>query len=389
MRPAESRPDFNTLDEVLGEVRAHADRLDETAGFPLEALESLRKGGWLGLLAPIRYGGLGGRVQDVLTVAQRLAREDLSVGLIFVMHSQQLAALAHCASGPAARDLLAHVVGNRQYVASVTTAPTTGSNLLTADSDLTVDNDRLVIDRVAPIVTGVEHADGFLIATRAPQALSETEVCMVYADRQDLDVAVTGDWQPLGMRACRSPGARLRGSVPRTHVLAERQAHRRLITQLFAPMAHLSWSACWLGAAAGAFERTVRYLRSRDGRSRHDVTGELLLSRLGRVRGRLEMVNAHLHHAADVFERYPDQLGSAPAQSMFNALKVTAAEQCSAAVDELVDIVGLKAGYFRGSPVQLERSVRDLRAASLTYSNDRLLVATGRLALLDREVRLA
>jgi alkylation response protein AidB-like acyl-CoA dehydrogenase len=72
---------------------------------------------------------------------------------------------------------------------------------------------------------------------------------------------------------------------------------------------------------------------------------------------------------------------------LLNALKITASEECHAAVQDLVDAVGLRHGYLKDSPTGLERALRDLRSASLNYSNDRLHLADGKLALLDPGVR--
>ncbi|HYU86572.1 MAG TPA: hypothetical protein VEK80_17340, partial [Kribbellaceae bacterium] len=81
---------------------------------------------------------------------------------------------------------------------------------------------------------------------------------------------------------------------------------------------------------------------------------------------------------------------SAPAtQLLINALKVRAADECFAAVHELVELTGMRHGYLVGSTMFLERSFRDLRSASLNYSNDRLMLVNGSLALLDSGARLA
>ena len=78
-----------------------------------------------------------------------------------------------------------------------------------------------------------------------------------------------------------------------------------------------------------------------------------------------------------------------PIQLRLNALKIFSSERSFAVVDELVQLVGLRYGYIRDAPFPLERLFRDLRSASLNYANDRLLLANGALALLDREVTLA
>jgi hypothetical protein len=56
-------------------------------------------------------------------------------------------------------------------------------------------------------------------------------------------------------------------------------------------------------------------------------------------------------------------------------------------VQDLIDLVGMRHGYLRGSDTALERTLRDLQSAPLNYSNDRLHAADGSLVLMDRSVR--
>ena len=77
---------------------------------------------------------------------------------------------------------------------------------------------------------------------------------------------------------------------------------------------------------------------------------------------------------------------SAGFQILVNNVKIMVAEQTFAAVNELMEAAGMQHGYCRGGPIPVERAFRDLRAASLMYGNERLLQASGRLALMDRAV---
>lgn len=98
-------------------------------------------------------------------------------------------------------------------------------------------------------------------------------------------------------------------------------------------------------------------------------------------------MHALLEHTRRTVAEAPDV--SVPRiQLLLNGLKITAAEQCYRAVDDLVDAVGMRHGYLKDSPTRLEQSLRDLRSAALNYSNDRLHLVDGKLALLDSEVRL-
>ncbi|WP_433544639.1 acyl-CoA dehydrogenase family protein (plasmid) [Streptomyces sp. CA-294286] len=374
------------VEEVAEVTAVHARRTDTEAAFPVEALRSLRDTRLLGLLVPTAEGGLGGDLGDVLTATRRLGREDMSLAMIFAMHCQQVAALVQHADGTLREELLPRIGAGGVYLASVTTEAGKGGALLTATAPLEQREGHLLLDRFAPIVTGGAHADGFLVTMRSPDSENEQDVSLVYADRSQLEVASAGGWDPHGMRASHSGALHLRGTVPDHQVVGEHGRFRDVVTHTFGPLAHLGWSAAWLGTAEGALARTVGMLRSPRTRGGACLDSELLLTRLARVRHRLEAVAALLAHTLDTVVH--EDVSRPRVQLLVNGLKVTASEQCHSAVQELVDAVGLRHGYLRDSPVALERALRDLRSASLNFSNDRLLLADGKLTLLDAEVRL-
>jgi acyl-CoA dehydrogenase len=373
---------------VAQAAQAHAKIADQRAEFPCEALAQMRQTGLLGLCVPQAYGGWDGGPAELVQVALELGRADMSVALIFVMHCQQVAVVARHGHPKLRAEVLPAIAHGEIYLASVTTEASGGGNLFASDSPVIAAEGKIAIDRHAPIVTGGEHADGFLITTRAPDAASPTVVDLLYAARDQLSVEVLGGWQPMGMRATASIPLRLRGSVPDWQVIGERGGFPDIAAELFAPLAHLGWAAAWLGTAAGACSATIRYLRSSEGRRRFDAGSELLLSRIAAVRGRLDVVHAVLEAAVRAVSSGRD-LAAPPAQLLLNTLKVVAAEECFQAVHELIDVVGVRHGYLADSPLGLERAFRDLRSAAVNYSNDRLRLASGTLALRDMGVHFA
>ncbi|MGC5346986.1 acyl-CoA dehydrogenase family protein [Streptomyces sp. DT171] len=371
--------------EVAGE---HAERADNEAEFPAEALAEMRRTKLLGLLVPRAHGGLGGTTADMVEASYLLGRTDMSVAMIFAMHCQQVATLVRHGSKLLNQRLLPEIAAGQRYLASVTTDAGNGGQLLGSSDALEANAGELIVDRFAPVVTGGENADGYLITMRAADAASAVETSLVYADRVQLDLETAGDWQSLGMRASHSVPLRLKGRVPAYHTIGEDGGFRSVAVATFAPMAHLGWSASWLGTAAGALSRVLHLLRSPASRARTDLTSALLLTRLSRARQRLDQVHALLTRTLATVTREPD-LSRPSIQLQLNALKISAAEECYRAVDELVDAVGMRHGYLRDSPTRLERALRDLRSAALNYSNDRLHLADGNLVLLDPEVRFA
>ncbi|WP_405782628.1 acyl-CoA dehydrogenase family protein [Streptomyces sp. NBC_00859] len=376
------------LAEVAAVTEEHAARTDRSAEFPAEALAALRSTGLLGLLVPAAHGGLGGTAADLVAAAQAIGRSDMSVGMIFAMHCQQAEAIVRYGSEALRDELLPGIAKGEIYLASVTTEVGKGGHLLSAQAQLTDSDGLLSVDRFAPVVTGGGYADGFLITMRSPDAVAGNEVSLVYAHRSQLDIGGPGEWQPMGMRASHSGSLRLRGTVPAGQVVGGQGGFHEIAAQVFGPLAHLGWSAVWLGTAAGALSRVLRLLRSPAGRERFDLTSELLLTRISRSRQRLETVHALLVRALGVVES-GDDLSVPARQLLLNSLKITAADECHAAVDDLVTALGLRHGYLKDSPTRLESALRDLRSAALNYSNDRLHLADGRLALRDQGVNFA
>lgn len=375
-------------ESVLPVVREHARDIDETAGFPVESMRALRGSGLLGLVVPIEYGGLGGSLRDLSEVAGVLAGACVSTAMIWAMHCQQVAAVVRYASPGLRAELLPRIARGDVYLASVTTERGKGGHLLSAEDALDRRDGRLAIDRDAPIVTGGEYADGFLITMRDfPDAPPEA-VSLVYAPRSALDTTSIGDWNPMGMRGTHSRAMRITGAVDPGNVIGEPGGFRTVAASVFAPVGHVAWAACWLGAARGALSGVLRLIRSPAGRGQFSHESELLRTRIARVRMELDAMAALLAQAVRDVET-ADDIEAIPVQLRLNALKVYTAERSFAAVHTLVELVGLRHGYLRDAPLGLERVFRDLRSASLNFANDRLLLTNGSLALLDQEVHLA
>jgi acyl-CoA dehydrogenase len=378
--------------EAVPLLARHAAEVDEAASFPVESVRGLRDSGLFGLLVPVEHGGLGGDLDDLVAVAQILASGCLSTAMIWAMHCQQVDSVVRFGSPRLCAELLPRIANGGVYIASVTTEAGTGGHLLTAGAALHSSGETIVVERDAPIVTGGAHADGFLITMRDTADASDNKVTLVYADRSQLRLDESSGWNALGMRGTQSIGMRLAGEVPGHHVVGARGEYRTVAVESMIPAAHLGWAACWLGTARAGYADVVSLIRSPRRPKSLDPGSPLVASRLARARADLELIHAYLTRVTDeVLEhRAADRTLDTPeTQIHLNTLKVTAAELTFRVVDTLIQLTGLATGYLRNSAVPLERHFRDLRSASLNFSNDRLLTTNGALALLDRSVRLA
>ena len=389
-----SRPLAVRVEEVAAIAAAEARTLDERAEFPRSSLQAMRERGLLGLLVPERFGGPGADLRTVAAVASAIAGRCLSTGMVFAMHTQQVAALVAGATPSLAERLLPRIARGEVYLASVTSERGKGGHLMSAGQPLVRAGDGYRVVRDAPIVTGVRCADGFLITLRTDPDAPETSVTLVWVDRASAEVDISGTWDPMGMRGTESLAARIVGDVPADHLVGGAGGFRTLALHPLVTVGHVGWAACWLGAARGAFAGVVAMLRSPARRREFGVGESHFGTRLARIRLLLDTASALLSTVLDEVAL----IGTHPAgtepddpalQMHVNGLKVVAAENSFAAVNLMIELLGLRHGYQRAADPPLERIFRDLRSASLNYADDRLLQANGWLAVLDREVRLA
>lgn len=379
------------VEGLVAVIEANASFADEARHFPVESIRALRQTGLLGIIVPPELGGLGGTVSDVVVLTQRLAGACLSTAFIFAMHCQQVAALSRFAGANLSRRLLPAVAAGEVYIASVTTE-STGSSLFSADQPIREGpKDGVVtIHRDAPIVTGGAHADGFLIKMRSDSNGSSSGVVWCYATREQLTVTTGEPWRSLGMRGVENLAISLDGTIPTDQVIASGDAAHRISAEVLAPMAHLGWSAAWLGAAHDVFRSLLQSIR-RGQLPQITVESELARHRLARVRLRLESASCYLHGALrEVETSNRDQLPitDTATQIHLNTLKVLVAEQTYKAANEMIELVGLQTGYYETSPLRLERLLRDLRSASLNYDDTKLMSTIGGQCVLDTNARL-
>jgi acyl-CoA dehydrogenase len=379
------------LAEACPVLQRHAAEADRAGVFPVASINALRGCGLMGLVVPAEYGGVGGDLHDLAYAAQRLAGGCLSTALAWVMHCQQVDTIVRFATRSLQDRLLPRVGRDGYYIASVTAESGTGGALLRGREALVLEGAGFRLDRSAPVVTGGAHADGFLVKMRTALDTAETDVSLVFADRADVDVQCGPGWDAVGMRATENVAMVLRGTIPADQIVGGMSGFRQVTIEAFAAFAHIGWGASWLGAARAGLSALIREIRAGK-HVRVDVGSDLVRHRIARIRCRLESVSAYLRCVLDEVQARRSRAESleVPAvQIHLNTLKVLAAQQTFAAVNEMVELAGLRTGYLRTGPVPLERLWRDLRSASLSYDDNQLLVSNGSLSLLDPAVTTA
>ena len=360
--------------------------VDAKNRFPREGIDALREEGLLGFFVPSKFGGQGGDFKTYCHIAAILGAECLSTALIWSIHCQQVAVLSDHAAKEQS-DVLTAIVQKGCLIAGVTTEYGKGGDLLTAQAPLISENGHLRVCRSAPIVSYGAEADFFLITMRSGEDKLPNDVSLVLVTPDDGQITVAGEWNAMGMRGTCSVPMKFDVVVDCSRVIGK--SARQVALQTMIPAGHLGWTAAWFGAAKGAFKCFVGQLRILEGRGKRKLNSDLFISRLANMRISLDLIEAMLYQATDRIDKLRQNSASLKHYEdvtyniALNNLKVAGSRLAFSVADELVELSGLSRGYLKDKTLPFERVFRDLRSATLMYSNDRLLEANGKLILVE------
>jgi|SRR5690606_7852401 len=374
--------------EIAERIEKESKNVDNNNIFPNKGIELLKEYGFMGLIIPKEFGGLGHDIKVASKVVQILASGCLSTSMIFGMHCQQVMTIINHSKIELKKNFLKKIVKDQYYIASVTSEKEKGGHLLTAESPLKWINDnQFDLHRDAPTVTGGSEADAFLITVKKNTSSLNSNVLLIYASRNEMETKNGDPWISMGMRGTQSISMTLVGKLEKTNILTN-EDFKDVAQKTLIPMGHLMWVSSWLGATKGTYRKLIQLLRSGKMSKGIDKESDLLYHKLSKIRLLIDTVDVYLEK---VLNEYTNTLENSNLDKLktyefnihLNNLKILGSESLFQAVDKMIDIAGLKYGYLQNNHIFLERVFRDLRSASLMYHNDRLALANGKLSLFN------
>ncbi len=369
--------------------REKAYEIDSEAKFPLENIALLKEYGFMPVLVPKEYGGSSFGIEEVSKIGQILAQGCVSTAIIWAMHCQQVSVLVNHTHAGVREEILRKIADENHFVGSVTTEIGKGGHLLKSNAPLHYEGDYCIIERMAPIVTGGDLCDSYLISMKASEDANDTDVAMVFALPENLHMERLSSWETMGMRGTNSCALKLKGKVEKRFIINPDEEFKNMAIETMIPYGHVAWAACWYGATNGIFNEIIAKLfRDRNKRKSYDLNSDLFLYKLAKVQKDLDLSGTFLKNAVS---DYSQKVQNKDFKSLFepefqlriNNLKIICSETMFQIVSQLIDIVGMRYGYLKNHEIPLERLFRDLRSGALMYHNDRLYKVNGKLALIN------
>jgi len=361
-----------------------ADAVDQSARFPHEAVAALREERMLGALVPRALGGLGATISEVAACCEALGRSCASTAMIYAMHQIQVACLVrHGLASPYFREYLAQLAQHEWLIASATSEHGVGGDLRRSVCPVERNDSHIRVIKEAPVISYGEETDDILLTARRASDAAPADQVLVLARKAGIRLTRTGAWDTLGMRGTRSLGFTLEVSGSAEQVVPV--PFSDVASQTMLPVAHVLWSAVWLGLASDAVARARAFVRAEARRTPGVVPPAAF--RLAEAVAELDSMKATVHGALADFEQHrddPEALGGLGFAIRMNNLKASASRMAPEIVTRALAVCGIS-GYRCDSPYSLGRHLRDAHSAALMISNDRVLSANAAMLLVHKD----
>jgi acyl-CoA dehydrogenase len=359
----------------------HAGAVDRDARFPQEAYAVARSERLLGMQVPVEFGGQGASIADVVDVCYMLGQACASTAMIFAMHSIMVAILVrHARASAWHQGFMRQIAADQLLVASSTTEGLGGGDLRSSSCFVDPRGSQISFSKDATVMSYGADADALLTTARRSADSAPSDQVLVALLKKDYRLDPIVGWDVMGMRGTCSTGFKVTGSGVPDQVLPVPydQIHKHSMM----PIAHLTWSAAWSGAAAGAVGRARQFVRNA---ARHG-NGQLPpgAAHLTRAVMSLRALRAQVASSLRRFEEAGTRaeiLESLDFQTALTLHKVNASEMSIETVMNALRATGL-AGYREEGEFSVSRSLRDVLSSSIMINNDRILANASSAAML-------
>ena len=288
--------------------------------FPWENLQDLAELGILGMAVPEEYGGLGLNVLDTALILEEIAKV-CYVTAIAVMGEVgvQTKIISTFAPDSIKKRVLPKVISGEMILAVCMTEPHAGTDVANYRTNVEVTGNRLMLKGTKTLISRVDEAGMFVVFTRINKQPGREGVGCVLIEKGTPGFEVTSRYHTMG-------GENLAEisfddcELPLENLILKEDGFRKLLSA-FNTQRCLNPSIS-LGLAEGAFEESVRYMRSRTAFGRGIGSFQGMRWKLAEMYRDIEVGRSMLYRACATADPFPDPYQAALAKMYCNEMSI-------------------------------------------------------------------
>ncbi len=352
-------------------VKPHAEEFDRHGALPQDLLKELAGLGYLGLLVPEEFGGLGLDTVSYVCVMEEFAQACASLEIVLSVHNSLVCqALVSFGSDKLKRAYLPDLASGARLGAYCLSEPDAGTDAGGLLTTARADGDSLLISGTKSWVTNGGLAQTFLVFARTDPQAGKKGISCLLVDVDAKGLALGKPEDKLGLKASDTRQVSFDDvRVPADHVVGE-PGRGLAVALAILDSGRIGVAAQAVGIAQAALDEALKYAQERHQFGRAIAEFQAIQFKLADMATRLDAARLLTYRAAFL----KDQPGSRASKEISMA-KLFASESCNWIANEAVQIHG-GYGYIKEYPV--ERYFRDARVTEIyegTSEAQRMVIA--------------
>ncbi|MGC1690958.1 MAG: acyl-CoA dehydrogenase family protein [Pseudolabrys sp.] len=369
----------STAREIADRVLAPAASQNDKQGrFSAEAVEALGKGGLLGLMLPIKFGGGALGPRTFAGVTATLAEADASAAMVYLMHVCAAATIVAARSEVAVAETLREIAAGQILATLAFSEAGSRSHFWAPISRATHNGASVKLTAKKSWVTSAGYAHCYVVSSLAPDGKGPTESTLYLVPAQTPGLSVAGPWDGLGLRANASAPMMLEAcAIPSDLQLTEDGAGFQVMMNVVLPLFNLGSAAVALGLCRAAVAATARHLNT----ARFEHLGQSLGESLPTLRAHIAEMQIDTDGLAARIDDLIDHLEQPRDTTLLRVLETKAAAG-DIAIKVTSTAMRVCGGAAFSKHVGVERLFRDAHAgAVMAPTGDVLREFIGRAVL--------
>jgi len=339
-------------------VTPHAEEWDKKGGIPEEVLKECGELGYMGLLIPEEYGGLGVDTLSYVCVMEEFARSCASFEIVVSVHNSLVShAIAKFASDEIKQKYLPLLASGERIGAYCLSEPGAGTDAGSLRTTAVKDGDEYVCNGTKSWVTNAGIADIFLVFVKTnPEAGSKGISCLlVEKDTPGMTLGKPED--KLGIKASDTREVALADArVPVANVVGLENRGFPIALSIL-DSGRIGVAAQSVGIGQAALEEAVKYSQEREQFGQPICNFQAVQFKLADMAMKVDAARLLTYRAA-----YLRDLPDIRPSKEISIAKLFASEMANWVANEAVQIHG-GYGYIKEYPV--ERYFRDARITEI------------------------
>ncbi|UCE57316.1 MAG: acyl-CoA dehydrogenase family protein [Candidatus Bathyarchaeota archaeon] len=244
------------------EIVPKMDWMDETGEVPIDTLEKMAKLGFMGVLVPKEYGGLGMGHIERMILLEEIGRVSPAMANTVQVHHLGTAPIAVFGTEEQKKELLRPLAKGEKIATFALTEPTGGSDVLGVQTTAKLDGNNYVINGRKCFISNTHIADVIGVAAKTGEGTKGLSVFIIESNTPGFKPGRKED--KFGLRGCNTGELVLKNcKVPKENIIGKEGDGLKVALASISNVGRPGITAAALGIVQACLEEAVKYSKQR------------------------------------------------------------------------------------------------------------------------------